>query len=101
MDITEKLVTTTEAMANLCSAPMDLWNEHSNAALKAAATITALRKRVEELEEALKPFAKAGGVKLCGEWRDDERFGHTDVTFYLTFGDLRRARSLLSRKGGE
>jgi len=50
MDIVERLVTTTEAMANLCSAPMDLWNEHSNAALKAAATIAALRKRVSDLE---------------------------------------------------
>lgn len=68
---------------------------------EAAALIASQAARIAELEGGLEPFAKAGGVKLCGEWRDDERFGHTDVTFYLTFGDLRRARSLLTRKGGE
>lgn len=51
---------------------------------------------VEKLTKALEPFAKAADVKLCGEWKDDERFGQTDVSFYLTFGDLRRARSALS-----
>ncbi|QWY83496.1 hypothetical protein [Rhizobium phage RHph_X2_28B] len=53
---------------------------------------------VRMLKEALEPFAKAADVKLCGEWRDDERFGQTDVSFYLTFGDLRRARAALSAK---
>ncbi|QWY83249.1 hypothetical protein [Rhizobium phage RHph_X2_25] len=56
---------------------------------------------VRMLKEALEPFAKAADVKLCGEWRDDERFGQTDVSFYLTFGDLRRARAALSAKEGE
>jgi hypothetical protein len=59
------------------------------------AALAASQEEVKRLREALEPFAKAGEVKLCGEWRDDERFGHTDVTFYLTFGDLRRAREAL------
>jgi len=49
-----------------------------------------------KLREALEPFAKAADIKLCGEWRDDERFGQTDVSFHLTFGDLRKARAALS-----
>ncbi|MGP9819245.1 hypothetical protein ACTZWW_04450 [Salinarimonas sp. NSM] len=47
------------------------------------------------LRAALEPFAKAAGIKLCGEWRDDERFSQTDVGSYLTFGDLRRAAAAL------
>lgn len=69
----------------------------ANNALKseAAAALAASEAKVAELQEALKPFAKAADVKLCGEWRDDERFGHTDITFHLTFGDLRAARRAL------
>ena len=62
---------------------------------KAVAALIASEAKVAELQEALKPFAKAADVKLCGEWRDDERFGHTDITFHLTFGDLRAARRAL------
>lgn len=51
---------------------------------------------IKRLRAALAPFAKAADVKLCGEWRDDQHFGQTDVTFHLTFGDLRRARAALS-----
>lgn len=63
---------------------------------KSAATIASLTAEVERLRGALEPFAKAADIKLCGEWRDDERFGQTDVSFHLTFGDLRRARAALS-----
>lgn len=59
----------------------------------AQASITTKDKEIARLREALAPFAKAAEVKLCGDWRDDEPFGHTDVTFHLTFGDLRRARA--------
>lgn len=100
MDITEKLVTTTEAMANLCSAPMDLWNEHSNAALKAAATITALRKRVEELEgaatthqrtlEALREAEKALEQARLYIERDEAAHGRQ-------FGDGNAVRAALAR----
>jgi len=58
-----------------------------------------VRKYVERLREALLPFSKAADVKLCGDWRDDERFAQTDVGFYLNFGDLRRARAALSSTG--
>jgi hypothetical protein len=51
------------------------------------------------MREALEPFAKAADVRLCGEWRDDERFGGTDASSRLTFCDLRRARSALEFKG--
>jgi len=61
------------------------------------ARAAASEAKVAELQEALKPFAKAADVKLCGEWRDDERFGHTDITFHLTFGDLRAARRALEQ----
>lgn len=54
--------------------------------------------RIAELEKALEPFAKASDVKLCGTFHDDDRFGHTDLTFHLTFGDLRRARKALSHE---
>lgn len=50
---------------------------------------------IEKLQEALTPFAKAGEIKLCGEWRDDERFAQTDVGFHLNFGHLRRAAQVL------
>ena len=73
---------------------------HSSALETAAEVDDALavsEAKVAELQEALKPFAKAADVKLCGEWRDDERFGHTDITFHLTFGDLRAARRALEQ----
>ncbi|MEJ8308547.1 hypothetical protein [Agrobacterium larrymoorei] len=60
-----------------------------------------VRKFVTEMQAALLPFSKAAEIKLCGEWRDDERFAQTDVGFYLTFGDLRRARAAIASTGGE
>jgi hypothetical protein len=71
----------------------DLYRAEARAALEAAG--------IEKMREALEPFAKAADVKLCGEWRDDEHFGQTDVGFYLTFGDLRRARAALSTNSNE
>lgn len=49
------------------------------------------------LREAMEPFAKAADIRLCGEWRDDEKISQTDVPFYITFGDLRRARAALAK----
>lgn len=61
-----------------------------------------LHGRIAELEaelawvrEALEPFAKAADIKLCGEFEDSERFGPTDISHHLTFGDLRAARTAL------
>ena len=97
MDIVEKLVTTTEAMANLCSAPMDLWNEHSNAALMVAAELTTLRKRVEELEGALEPL-----VFPHQYWMDEYPDGALCPLYNkVTWGDHRRARAALRAKGGD
>lgn len=59
------------------------------------AELARLRAENEALREALEPFAKAADIRLCGDWRDDQHFGRTDVQFYLTFGDLRRARAAL------
>lgn len=59
------------------------------------------KARADRLAAAVAPFARAADIKLCGEWRDDQTFGQTDVAFYLTFGDLRRAKSALSTEGGD
>ncbi len=55
--------------------------------------------RLAEAMKAMEPFAKASEIKLCGEWRDDQRFAQTDVGFHLTFGHLRAARRALT--GGQ
>lgn len=57
--------------------------------------ISELEAELARVREALEPFAKAADIKLCGEFEDRERFGRTDVSHYLTFGDLRRARTAL------
>lgn len=65
------------------------------------AVASALQLLMDEnrgLRDALEPFAKAAEIRLCGEWRDDQKFGMTDVGHHLTFGDLRRARTALSAK---
>jgi hypothetical protein len=67
-------------------------------ATRIAADIRTVLARLARAEGALEPFAKAADVKLCGEWNDDECFGQTDVGFYLSFGDLRRARAALEHK---
>jgi DNA-binding FadR family transcriptional regulator len=74
---------------------------HSKAIVRAAfasyreAALTAQADEIERLREVLEPFVIASDVKLCGEFGDGDRFGQTDVNFYLTFGDLRRARAAL------
>ena len=45
-ELAARLLRTTEAMASLCTAPQDLWNEHSNACLEAARLLSS--PRVEE-----------------------------------------------------
>jgi hypothetical protein len=54
----------------------------------------------DALREAMAPFAKAADVRLCGDdtyWTDDKTIQGTDIAFYVTFGDLRRARAALSQ----
>lgn len=60
----------------------DVWNE-----------MRRMQAEIDEFRAALEPFAKAAEIRLCGDWRDDEKIQQTDVPFYITFGDLRRARS--------
>lgn len=56
-ELIARLLRTTEAMASLCTAPQDLWNEHSNACLEAARLLSS--PRVEEVRrEALEEAAK-------------------------------------------
>lgn len=65
-----------------------------------AAEVTArdaAEDRLREAVEVMEPFAKAGAIKLCGEWKDHEYIGGTDVGFYLYFGDIRRARDFLAK----
>lgn len=57
--------------------------------------VATLSEENGRLREVLKPFALAGEIKLCGEWRDDERFSQTDVGFHLNFGHLRAASRIL------
>lgn len=64
---------------------------------QAASLLSRLLTERRECAEALEPFKKAADVKLCGEWRDDQRFAQTDVGFYLNFGDLRRAASAFDK----
>jgi|GEM_PF-4501603 len=62
------------------------------------AALAAKHAEIARLREALEPFAKAADIKLCGEWKDHERFSQTDVGFHLSFGDLRSARAALKEK---
>lgn len=48
-DLVKRLGETLLAMANRCTAPTDLWNEHSNAVLEVAAHIKALEREKAEL----------------------------------------------------
>jgi len=51
--LVERLRETTAHMANSCSAPMSLWQEHSTAVLHAASRIEALEAQVAGMGEAL------------------------------------------------
>lgn len=51
--LVERLRESTQAMACFASAPMLLWNDHSNAVLEAATALTLAQARIRELEEAI------------------------------------------------
>lgn len=84
-----------EEWRQACMQAREGCNQRSEVISKLHGKIEALSARLQEAEKALEPFAKAADIKLCGDWRDDQYFGQTDVGFHLTFGDLRRARSAL------
>ena len=97
--LARKLEETLQQMAVSASVDGRIWSEHAGAVQQAIARLAALnapRESEERLREALRPFAEAADIKLCGEWADHEYFGQTDVGFALTFGDLRRAREALA-----
>lgn len=58
------------------------WSEYSD-----------LLAMIAEKDAALRPFAAAAHIKLCGEWRDDQSVAKTDVAGFIMFGDIRRARA--------
>jgi hypothetical protein len=54
--------------------------------------------RIEELERALKPFAEAGAT-LSSRWEDYETHWQGALSYQISAGQLRAARSALSDKG--
>lgn len=86
------------AERNAAIANAELLGWRVDRCVRDASTLT---RQLEEAREALEPFAKAGEVKLCGNFRDDERCAMTDAAAHLTFGDLRRAAASRSLKQGE
>ena len=62
---------------------------------EAADAIEAQAKRIEELEEAMKPFADK--ATDC-EQRYSDFVPEDDRTFAFTLGDLRQARKVLGEK---
>jgi hypothetical protein len=65
---------------------------------EAAAEITRLASRIEELERKLKPFAEAGAT-LSSRWEDHETHWQGALSYPISAGQLRAARSALSDKG--
>ena len=63
--------------------------------MEAADAIEEQAKRIEELEEALKPFADK--ATAC-EQRYSDFVPEDDRTFAFTLGDLRQARKALGEK---
>jgi len=54
------------------------------------------RSALEQAAEALKPFADAAAIKLCGQFGDDERVNKTDTGSHILFGHLRTATTALA-----
>lgn len=63
----------------------------------ATALDLAAADEIERLREALKPFAEAANIRLCGGdyWTDDKSVQGTDIAFHVKFGHLRNARAVL------
>lgn len=90
MDIVERLTNKPEPCRRYSAEDDALRSE-------AAAAITALRKRVEELEGALEPL-----ILPHQYWMDEYPDGALCPLYNrLTWGDHRRARAALRAKGGE
>jgi hypothetical protein len=62
-DIVERVRTTTEEMANFCSAPMGLWNRHSNACLDCASEVERLRTALRAVRACTDPAWAAQIIK--------------------------------------
>lgn len=65
--------------------------------IEASTALLSQQSEINRLVTLLEPFAKAADIRLCGEWSDDKRIQGTDTAFYITFGDLRRARAALPK----
>lgn len=75
--------------------PTNIWIEAAQVALAALAS----SPTEQMLREALEPFAKAGAIRLCGEWSGDKSIQGTDTAFHVTFGDLRHALKVYEQTG--
>lgn len=64
---------------------------------EASAALSTLQEQKRKLEEALKPFAKACNISTA---EDSDCIDDTLAATKISWGDLRRARALLSG-GGE
>jgi len=88
--LVERLRETTAHMANSCSAPMSLWQEHSTAVLHAASRIEALEAQVAGMGEALEPFDDfADNVDDVG-WASD--IHKERISYWFGPSDFRKAR---------
>ena len=65
--IEERLRRTTERMANEASVDMALWNEHSNAALEAIATIVTLRQQLAAAQDDIPPLYRCTACEAESE----------------------------------
>ncbi len=66
----------------------------------ALSTALAMKARIVELEESLKPFAESCRDNIdCDDdkWRDGDNLWESPAAMSLTAGDLRRARASLKR----
>lgn len=89
-NIAKTLRQTTELMANDAKVDMSLWNEHSNACLRAADALTRAEALIEELAGAL--------GAMTPKVRQEELRGLIlrDGTFHLMGDDVRAARAALA-----
>lgn len=84
-----------QGRVGICGVPDDFeWVSYA----QAAAEITRLASRIEELERALKPFAEAGAT-LSSRWEDHETHWQGALSYPISAGQLRAARQALSDKG--
>jgi hypothetical protein len=66
---------------------------------EARETIQALEAELARVREAAGPVAELAGIKLVGEWRDDESIESTDLAWRVKFGHLRALARAVKGEG--